>query len=406
MSDRAERRKRRQLERARSPGSFRAAARPPEMAMPVGDAAAEHVVDASQTRQNGRPGRSTNYTEAEDVALLKAWEGVRLDGNDQDGKRYWQRIGDRFYRLMMPDPSTRSLRSLRSRHGAIKQSCSRWSACLEQARSAPPSGCTTVDDDAQERYRQMAASKGKAFVLHHCWKLLEHSEKWKLMYREGPPTKKWKSNSPATDLDTADDEEEDDDDAEKEEDDDGEKEEEKEEDDDGEKEEEKEEDVDAEKEEDDDGEKQEEKEEDDDGGGTSSSMMIAEWLKASNEMTARTLQMKMELAEKKQQHKMAMWQRIKEIEDKKMDFEERRLLLEENKWKQEITAEENKLMMMDPNGMDETARTYWEIRRGEILQSRRWAAGMRGGGSASGGGNDGDGEGGGNNGGDGNGGIA
>ena len=105
------------------------------------------MFDASPQTRKGK--RSTNYTEAEDIALVKAWEGVPLNaaaatGNDQARKRYWERIVDRF-RQLMPEPSTRSLRSLQGRYVVIKQSCSRWSECLKQARNAPPGGCI-VDD--------------------------------------------------------------------------------------------------------------------------------------------------------------------------------------------------------------------------------------------------------------------
>jgi hypothetical protein len=37
------------------------------------------------------------------------------------------------------------------------------------------------------RYKDMAKSKGKMFTLQHCYKLLEHSEKWKIRDREAPP---------------------------------------------------------------------------------------------------------------------------------------------------------------------------------------------------------------------------
>jgi hypothetical protein len=43
----------------------------------------------------GRAVRTGNYSEFEDVILIKAWEGVSMDavpGTDQTGKRYWQRI--------------------------------------------------------------------------------------------------------------------------------------------------------------------------------------------------------------------------------------------------------------------------------------------------------------------------
>jgi hypothetical protein len=40
-----------------------------------------------------------------------------------------------------------------------------------------------------ERYKEMASSKGKAFNLQHCWKLLEHMEKWKLREEKEKPQK-------------------------------------------------------------------------------------------------------------------------------------------------------------------------------------------------------------------------
>jgi hypothetical protein len=40
-----------------------------------------------------------------------------------------------------------------------------------------------------DRYKDMAGSKGKMLVLQHCYKLLEHSEKWKIRDREAPPAR-------------------------------------------------------------------------------------------------------------------------------------------------------------------------------------------------------------------------
>ena len=45
------------------------------------------------------------------------------------------------------------------------------------------------DHISQERFKQMPASKGKPFILFHCWNLLEHSEKWQLRDQEAPPKK-------------------------------------------------------------------------------------------------------------------------------------------------------------------------------------------------------------------------
>ncbi|KAM0901236.1 hypothetical protein ACQ4PT_020118 [Festuca glaucescens] len=94
--------------------------------------------------------RSSNYTEIEDVLLVRAWSKVGMDavhGMDQTGKRYWQRIEDKYCKLK---PKTgrlvhRSYRSLQGRWEVIKPACARWSAAMDQVINAPPSG--TVESD-------------------------------------------------------------------------------------------------------------------------------------------------------------------------------------------------------------------------------------------------------------------
>jgi hypothetical protein len=63
--------------------------------------------------------RTGNYTELEDVILIRAWEAVSMDamtGTDQTCKRYWSRIEDKFFQLM-PPLSTTPVRSYRSLQG-------------------------------------------------------------------------------------------------------------------------------------------------------------------------------------------------------------------------------------------------------------------------------------------------
>ena len=98
----------------------------------------------------GKSQRSKNYTILEDQALIKAWSAVSLDactGTNQTAKRYWQRIEDQYFRIMKnyPNRTPRTFRSLQGRWENIKPMCSRWAACLEQVRNAPPSG--TVESD-------------------------------------------------------------------------------------------------------------------------------------------------------------------------------------------------------------------------------------------------------------------
>ena len=99
--------------------------------------------------------RSTNYTEAEDVLLVRAWAAVGMDattGTDQTGKRYWQRIEDVYCRIKPKNSGFihRTFRSLQGRWELIKPACARWSAAMDQVRDAPPSG--TVESDYVSTY--------------------------------------------------------------------------------------------------------------------------------------------------------------------------------------------------------------------------------------------------------------
>ncbi|KAE8776079.1 putative methionyl-tRNA synthetase [Hordeum vulgare] len=140
--------------------------------------------------------RSTNYTEAEDILLVRAWASVGMDattGTDQTGKRYWQRIEDNYCRIKLKNCGflSRSYQSLQGWWDLMKPSCARWSAAMDQVRDAPPSG--TVESDyetiAGMRYKEMAASKGKPFPFKHAWAILQTFDKWKLRDQETAPKK-------------------------------------------------------------------------------------------------------------------------------------------------------------------------------------------------------------------------
>jgi hypothetical protein len=108
----------------------------------------EGVFDGSLPPKNKK--RTANYTEIADTCLVRAWSRVTLDsvtGNDQTGKRYWQCIEDKFFKIMprVATSVTRSYRSLQGRWDAIKDSCSCWCGASEQVRNAPPSG-VGIDD--------------------------------------------------------------------------------------------------------------------------------------------------------------------------------------------------------------------------------------------------------------------
>ena len=110
----------------------------------------DEVEEMVMKSQGIKKKRAVNYTVVEDEALIKAWEAISLDsihGADQTGKRYWQRVEDKFFQFMPKDGTTipRTYRSLQGRWDAIKTACSRCGGCLEQVRNAPPSGSNEGD---------------------------------------------------------------------------------------------------------------------------------------------------------------------------------------------------------------------------------------------------------------------
>ena len=100
--------------------------------------------------KSGKSIRSKNYTILKDQALIQAWSAVSLDactGTSQTAKRYWQRIEDQYFRIMAkyPNRTPHTFWSLKGHWENIKPMCSRWAACLEQVRNAPPSGIVESD---------------------------------------------------------------------------------------------------------------------------------------------------------------------------------------------------------------------------------------------------------------------
>ncbi|KAE8781788.1 putative methionyl-tRNA synthetase [Hordeum vulgare] len=140
--------------------------------------------------------RSKNYSESEDILLVHAWAHVGMDastGTGQTGKRYWQRIEDTYCKIK---PKTggyicRTYRSLQGRWELMKPQCARWNAAMYQVKDAPPSGTVESDYDtiAGLRYKEMAASKGKAFSFKNAWAILQTFDNWKLRDQETVPKK-------------------------------------------------------------------------------------------------------------------------------------------------------------------------------------------------------------------------
>ncbi|XP_044387569.1 keratin, type II cytoskeletal 1-like [Triticum aestivum] len=85
-------------------------------------------------------------------------------------------------------------------------------------------------------------------------------------------------------------------------------------------------------------------------------------VKIKETLLAKHLATKVELTEKKDKQK-EKWAR-------RSVFEERKIALEEQR-RDEKTAEEDRFMVMNPEGMDVMTREFWEMKRMEIMCWRR-----------------------------------
>ncbi|XBI39532.1 hypothetical protein VPH35_124282 [Triticum aestivum] len=213
--------------------------------------------------------------------------------------------------------------------------CSRWAACLEQVRNAPPSGTVESDYDkiAQHRYKDMEASEGKKLKLEHCWELLQKCEKWKLIDKESPP----KTGS-LTNMD-------------------------EDEDNDGPR--------NLHKPDGDKNTKEKMKREQE---ASSLREKIDAMVQSNESMLLKSLEIKKELAEKKANEKQEKWQLLKEKGLRKAAIEERRARAAENKSMSMLLAEENKIMSMNRNDMDDLTKTWHDMARREILKRRMVAS--------------------------------
>ncbi|SPT20506.1 unnamed protein product [Triticum aestivum] len=287
-----------------------------------------------------RPICTANYTEVEDVLLVKAWSQVGLvavTGTDQTGKRYWQRIEDRYCKLK-PKTGTlraRSYRSLQGRWELMKPACARWSAAMDQVRDQPPSGCVESDYEkyADLKYKDMAGSKGKSFPFKHCWALLQHLDKWKLRDQESAPKK-----SDMLKMDDSDEEGRNHDKP--------------------------------------DGTKKGKERMKMEAEASSLREKIDQMIKSKETLTTKALELI--ITERKKEVKLAQLEARREDAKRKADMEERMIKLKEAKAWKEIMAEEKEHMMMSRKDMDEEQLVWWKEYKENIVDRKRLLRGAGG----------------------------
>ncbi|XBH92635.1 hypothetical protein VPH35_083719 [Triticum aestivum] len=213
--------------------------------------------------------------------------------------------------------------------------CSRWAACLEQVRNAPPSGTVESDYDkiAQQRYKDMEASEGNFFELVHCWDMLKECDKWKLIDKESPPKR-----GSLTNMDEY-------------------------ENDDGPRNLNK-----------PDGDKKTKEKIKREHEASSLRDKIDAMVQSNELMLAKTLETKKELVEKKAREKQEKWQLLKDEGLRKAAIEERRARAAENKAMSKLLAEENRNVALNRNDMDNITKEWHDMARRDILKRRMLAS--------------------------------
>ncbi|KAE8794998.1 putative methionyl-tRNA synthetase [Hordeum vulgare] len=281
--------------------------------------------------------RSTNYTEAEDILLVRAWASVGMDattGTDQTGKRYWHRIEDNYCRIKPKNSGfiSRSYRSLQGRWDLMKPACARWSAAMDQVRDAPPSGTAESDYEtiAGMRYKEMAASKGKPFPFKHAWAILQTFDKWKLRDQETAPKK-----SAMLRMDDSEDEEKERNLGKPE------------------------------------GTKKGKQRVKMEGEASSLRENMEQMMKAREELTRKTLETKILITEKKKEVKLAQVEAKREKAKRKADLEERMIKVKEVKVWKELMVEEKEHMMMSKKDMDQEQLQWWKDYKEDIAERKR-----------------------------------
>ncbi|KAL9686525.1 hypothetical protein QQ045_023985 [Rhodiola kirilowii] len=133
----------------------------------------------SQAQLSQKKGRSKNFSIAEDMLLISAWENISFDpirGNNQTQTNYWSRIAS-YFDEHKSFTSERTPVALSSRWSTIQTSVSKFQGFFNQIEGRNQSGIGEADKvrQAMEMYQSI---QGSAFAFSHCWTELRNSPKF------------------------------------------------------------------------------------------------------------------------------------------------------------------------------------------------------------------------------------
>jgi hypothetical protein len=178
------------------------------------------------------------------------------------------------------------------------------------------------------RFKEMAASKGKAFSFKHVWAILQTFDKWKLIDQETAPKK-----AAMLRMDDSDEEERN-----------------------------------LCKPE---GTKKDKLRKKMEGEASSIREKMEHMMKSRETLTMKTLETKLLITEKKKEVKLAQVEARREEAKRKADLEERMIKVKEAKAWKELMVEEKEHMMMSKKDMDEDQLMWWRDYKEDIAERKR-----------------------------------
>ncbi|XP_038712789.1 uncharacterized protein LOC120006712 isoform X2 [Tripterygium wilfordii] len=125
--------------------------------------------------------KAKNYTVAEDLILIAAWEHTSEDvviGTDQAKEQYWTRVWREYLSNASSYPY-RPEKSIINRFSIIRTKCLKFSGIVQSIEYANPSGMTEQDklNQAIKAWSTEEKERG-VFKFLHCYQALKNSPKW------------------------------------------------------------------------------------------------------------------------------------------------------------------------------------------------------------------------------------
>ncbi|XXQ32281.1 No apical meristem-associated C-terminal domain-containing protein [Plasmodiophora brassicae] len=140
----------------------------------------DHRLEGESRRTRGTNARGTNFTDAEDVQLVRSWLNVSQDpatGTGQSKETFWERVEVHF--CNNTTSGARTARSLQTKWGTVQRDVSKFVGSYASVNALDESG-TNEEEQTEKALKlyQQTHPKNAQFAYLHCWRVLRTVPKW------------------------------------------------------------------------------------------------------------------------------------------------------------------------------------------------------------------------------------